>query len=802
MNIDKKNKVLDIFRPYGLKQGVSNSYNCRCPVHGDTRASMAIYENGNWLNIKCFKGCDESEILQAVGLTKADLNIGDEQSEPKVVKETIYPYKKADGTLIYNKKRFDYKDGSKSFLFALPDGTVGLKGLSHIPYNLPAVSKANTIYFVEGEKCADAIIKQGYVATSLDRGANSKLSKAEVNNFKGKSVVIIPDNDEPGMKYAAYLKQQIPWAVIKRLPDLPPKGDIYDWLQAGHTMSEIDELPEIKLDNGDGGGNGGDYSNYAMDKRPQSSVLLDMVKDEGISLFTDENNDTFAEITIANHKEVYPLESSDFELYLQRLFYRNTKKAITRDSISQVIAILKADTLFGDTPSYSLAVRVARYGKGFMYDLTNKEWSAIQYDAEGWSVIQDVPKLFRRYRHQTPQATPQSGGEINKIFNYINMSEYKILFICWLVSCFVPDIPHPMPIFYGEKGAAKSTTCVLLKRLIDPFAGDTLQLNRDERSLIVNLQQHYFLPFDNVSVISNETSDTMCRAITGGAVQRRKLFTDDDDCIYTFRRCLALNGINNVANRSDLLDRAILFELERVTEDKRKELQQIYDSFEADRPFLLGAIFDVLVKAMQIYPTVKLDKLTRMADFCRWGYAIAEATGMGGNEFLEEYKSNQLIQNKEAVNADAVAYLIVEYMRDREDWRGRISALFSELQEEAEKDGINFKGNGFPKLPNSLSRRIKACKSNLEAAGITFEIDKRRSDGTYITLTNHNIAPLPPYRVDSSKILGASHGGGTNEDGNGDTTIPMETSSIPKPDDTAESEDNGDNADDFTDVEF
>ena len=51
--------------------------------------------------------------------------------------------------------------------------------------------------------------------------------------------------------------------------------------------------------------------------------------------------------------------------------------------------------------------------------------------------------------------------------------------------------------------------------------------------------------------------------------------------------------------------------------------------FEADKPSILGGIFDVLVKAMNIYPTVSLQSFPRMADFAQWGYAIGEALGTG-----------------------------------------------------------------------------------------------------------------------------------------------------------------------------
>ena len=434
-----------------------------------------------------------------------------------------------------------------------------------------------------------------------------------------------------------------------------------------------------------------------------------------------------------------------------------------------------AETRFGNKPSISLSNRIASHDKKYWYDLTNDDWQVICIDETGWKVLNNSPNLFCRYRHQQSQIVPKANGNIRRIFDYINVRKYQTLFICWLVSCFIPDIPHPMPIVYGEKGAAKSTACVLLKKLIDPSVMDTLTLTKDEKSLLLNLKQHYYLPFDNVSAISNDISDTLCRAITGGAVQHRKLFTDAEDYIFTFKRCLTINGINNVANRSDLLDRSIMFELVRVSEANRKELYEVYTAFEQDRPYLLGSIFDVLSKAIAIYPTVKLEKLPRMADFCRWGYAIGEALGGLGDEFLNEYEENYALQNHEAINADAVSYLIVELMRGQLTWNGRVSELLKKLKELAEENGMKSNSKALPNAPNALSRRIKAIKSNLEKEGIIFSFEENHSSGTYITLKSEKLSKLPPYQIelhadlqkhdyDDSAVLGDDGDNGDNSD--------------------------------------
>lgn len=676
-----------------------------------------------------------------------------------IIKTTDYHYCSAEGKLQYIKQRIDYSDGSKSFIFCKPDGTSGLQNSKHYLYNLPAVVQSAVVYIVEGEKCAEALIKQGYVATTLDCGAGSPWKDEYTEYLRNKTVIIIPDNDNQGHNYARNIKSHIPWAVIKELPDLSEKEDIYDWSLKGHSVTEIDDLPETEYKE--------EQKKISTYKKPQGKLMLDLFEKEGVKTFLNENNTPFVEFPVGEHSEVYPLDSTIFKNWAEMIFNRFTDKTIRSEGLKEALNIISAKAKFSDTPINTVHNRIAECGGDFWYDLSNKSWSAIRISTGGWNIEKPVPKFYR-YAHQKSQVTPVEGGNIEEIFQFINLTKYKTLFLCWLVSCFVPNIPHPMPIIFGEKGAAKSTSCMLLKELIDPSVMETLSLNKDERSLIVSLQQHYYLPFDNVSAISNDMSDTLCRAITGGAIQQRKLYTNSDDCIFTFKRCLTINGINNVANKSDLLDRSILFELVRVKEENRVEAQTIYRGFKERCPFILGAIFTLLSSAMKIYPTVKLDKLSRMADFSRWGYAIGEALGNKGEEFLSEYNDNQLLQNQEAINADSVAYLVVDFMEHKNTWRGKISDLFRELKRIAEGLGINSTNKSLPQAPNHLSRRIKSVRSNLEQVGITFDIEQK-SDGSYITFSNNNLSNLPAYRIDSIDVLNKDNGDKGDNGDNFDT---------------------------------
>ena len=126
-----------------------------------------------------------------------------------------------------------------------------VKGIRQIPYRLPELIEAiainKLIFIVEGEKCTDAIIALGGAATCNAMGAG-KWPDELAPFFKGAAVVILPDNDEPGTKHAALVAEKLA-GVAKRvrileLPDLPPKGDSTDWIEAGGTLAQLYELAE------------------------------------------------------------------------------------------------------------------------------------------------------------------------------------------------------------------------------------------------------------------------------------------------------------------------------------------------------------------------------------------------------------------------------------------------------------------------------------------------------------------------------------------------------------------------------
>jgi len=309
------------------------------------------------------------------------------------------------------------------------------------------------------------------------------------------------------------------------------------------------------------------------------------------------------------------------------------------------------------------------------------------------------------------------------------------LFTVYLVSCFVASISRVILVLFGEKGAAKSTTMRMIKALVDPAIQDLLSMPTSKQDLAIILANTYMPAFDNLDTLSPEKSDLLCVAATGGAFSKRTLYSDCDETILRFLRCIMVNGISVVVTRADLLDRSILLERGRIPKSERKTEEELWREYDQDVPTMLGAIFNTLSLAMSRRPKVQLEETGRMADFTYWGYAIAEVLGLGGETFLTAYLSNQNQANEETLAAHPVAAAVMAFIKGRKSWAGSVSTFLGELERVAVKDRINTRVKTWPVDASVLSKRLKEVKSNLEEIGIYYDI---RHAGNYKKLTIEN----------------------------------------------------------------
>ena len=120
------------------------------------------------------------------------------------------------------------------------------------------------------------------------------------------------------------------------------------------------------------------------------------------------------------------------------------------------------------------------------------------------------------------------------------------------------------------------------------------------------------LVFENVSKLSRQMSDHLCRLATGGSFRIRALFTDADETLLGGARPIMAEGISNFAVEADLRDRSIICVLDPLRERKLDE--ELAGEFERAYPGIFGALLDMMVVGICQLPNTRLKNPPWMAD--------------------------------------------------------------------------------------------------------------------------------------------------------------------------------------------
>lgn len=299
---------------HGKKQGAEIKFQCpneSAHKHGDSSPS-ANYNpaKGVWI---C-RACGESGNYWQLGIL---LEIIDSKPLPDGYKETRR-WEIGDKA---THKRLDHATEKKQVIWE-HQGKNGLDGLrtSDLPlYAAELISDKNADILVsEGEKATDPLLALGFTAVGTVTGAGAIPSKESLKilaEHHGR-VFLFSDNDEPGRAHmeriATTLLNMGKRAYLSAWPDVPEKGDAYDFIKASHTVEDVQAVLE-------------------------SALLYDGDTEANLSPLDDSFHD------IANAKRLIAYCAGNFRYnYDRNLFYFYNGKKWIEDKGSLIMAAAKA----------------------------------------------------------------------------------------------------------------------------------------------------------------------------------------------------------------------------------------------------------------------------------------------------------------------------------------------------------------------------------------------------------------------------------------------------------------------------
>jgi hypothetical protein len=516
-------------------------------------------------------------------------------------------------------------------------------------------------------------------------------------------------------------------------------------LAASQHYAPLEDAPDKKQDGKDA-------------KQSQATRLVGLALGADLELFHDSEQAAFATFSANGHKETHKLRTKAFKSWLQGLFYKQTGQAASSTAVQDALGSLEAKALY-DGAKHSVHVRLAEKDGKIYLDLADDAWRVVEIDTFGWRVLTNSPVKFKRPKGVQPLPLPVEGGNLGDLRNFLNLdSKDWPLIASWLVAAARPEGPYPVLVLHGEQGTAKSTAIEVLKALVDPNVAPLRSPPRNDQDLALGAVNSWILAFDNMSHLQDWLSDGLCRISTGGGRAGRTLYSDDEETILDATRPLILAGIEDLANRSDLLDRCIIVYLPVIKDADRKTKKEFWSAFEAKKPSFLGALLSAVTEGLKELPNVLLPSKPRMADFAEWAVACEKAIGLEAGAFLAAYTANRGSANELALEASPVPAqlrLLLEAQPGKE-WTGTSGELLVELDSLASEKVQRQKD--WPKSSKGLSGVLRRLAPNLRTTGLELKLGEREAGRRLIRLWLQKcVTSVTPSQKKAEKPSGTRH---------------------------------------------
>lgn len=513
-------------------------------------------------------------------------------------------------------------------------------------------------------------------------------------------------------------------------------------------------------------------------KRISIAEIVEQIKKDNL-LFHDVADGVGYIAVDGKGDKVFRIDSQECRKWVRNWFVKKYKRyGINRHNLEEICGYL-ASVAEIDGEERRLGVRLYKesdaYGnpKSVLYDTRNG--MAVKITTDGWTLI-PTPPCFKHFPHQMRQTLPEQtdSRNLDVLREFVNIEDDDdwVVFVTFIVSTMVPDSPSVLLVMNGDMGAGKSESLRMIVKLTDPSALiDGMKMTWRTEDLVRYASKNSVLFFDNLSKITDNQSDDLCKVCTGGALTVRRLYTTDDEEVYHICRPVLISGIPRLVHRADLNDRAVILTVKRIPESKRKTQAELDACFNEVLPKVLGTIFNVLADAIKKYPTIEPKEHPRSADWYKLVCSVAASLdGHSQSEFELAFKKVKDRQLEYALDESPVA-MMAKFLVDKCGglWSGTASSLMdgdiSSAEEPLSDEELSYiqylqEHPAWPKNASVLGKELARCRPLLDTLGIDMIHGENgkgifKDNRRYIQLTDRNrkqdICPDTLFDINSNK---------------------------------------------------
>ncbi|ANI91260.1 hypothetical protein [Dietzia timorensis] len=421
---------------------------------------------------------------------------------------------------------------------------------------------------------------------------------------------------------------------------------------------------------------------------------------------------------------------------LRRLYYDETNRAAPATAIADTLSNLDAKGTRCETPT-PIYLRFGQTAGGKrVIDLGTDDGAAIVLDSSGWQVAASSPVFFRRNKATNPMPRPISGGSLDRFRALINTDDdgFRLL-VAWMLVALCDDVQSPILCLIGQQGSAKTSCLRSVIGVVAPSGAPLTSPPRDEDSWSLTANASPVIGIDNLSTVPLWFSDVLARTVSGDAVIKRALYSNQDITITSYRRAVAITSISPEGLRADVADRLCTVELNVIPKSGRRLDRELAAEFREIHAETLGALLDLLVQVERALETITPPtELPRLADAGLMLHALDYVTGW---DTLGSFIESQDNAAEDVLDADVFAAALIAFARERGVWEGTASEVLRAISPERPP-------RAWPRNAQAAGARLQRLAPPLVQAGVHVEQRERTMHGRGWRIT---YTPQPGERL-------------------------------------------------------
>jgi DNA primase len=212
----------------------------------------------------------------------------------------------------------------------------------------------------------------------------------------------------------------------------------------------------------------------------------------------------------------------------------------------------------------------------------------------------------------------------------LNKDEQRFMFTLWLFTLPFESLQptKPIQVLIGPKGSGKSTAQRIVMKMLFGRRFDVTQIAKED-DFDAAISANHLIGLDNVDGRVLWLNDRLAHTATGKMIQKRELYTTNKNVRF-FPKCfLSLNAREPKFKRDDVVDRLLLFRVERLSSFRSEQSiitdilthrNQLWSEYLND----LNSIVAALAQDSETFTSKH-----RMADWAELAWRIAKIHGQG-----------------------------------------------------------------------------------------------------------------------------------------------------------------------------